>query len=870
LRAARELYQRAVAESSALRPVPAARLIRQAMIAIDRCADPTGPDALSLRARLTMTHAKVVSELHGADRGLVLLDEAQRLFDAGADSRLLAGFYNQRGVLMIRFGRLREAIAEFDEAERRFARASALDRANVLLNRGTAEMLLGDLARSARDLSRCTVVARDGDQPMLQWMALHNLGYVDFLRGDLPRALQRMDEAADLGVAENAVSMLDRARVLVEAGLYREADDALARAIAVTRADRLTQELGEAELERARCALIADDVAGARRLASAARNRFRRRGNDAWRRTAELVLLQGDLAAGRPSGRLLEPALRVRAEFVADGLIGAARTAGLIAAEALIRIDQQQRAADLLAELGRAGKDESITIGLHARYVGALLQQRRGRRAVAQRQVRSGLAELASYQARFGSLDLQTAAAVHGRRLAELGIALALDSGNASDVFSAAEQARAASTRLPPVRPAADETTAELIAELRLLTETLRGAEQDHGSREPLLRRRRELERAIAARRWSLTGVGDARPLVSLGEVQDALSRGGRPSMDATARASTSISLAMFVGSAGALHALVIDAGGIRHIGLGAIADVLEPIRRMRADLDVLAQPLLPTGLRATAMRSLGRSAELVDEALIRPLHTDSSLVVISTGALGQVPWGQLPSLRAVPVTVAPSATAWLTAARRTRQRRRLVAISGPDLARAGHEAKGVAAAWGSGEVYEGAQADRTSFTRALTRAGVLHVAAHGVHHTENPLFSCLRLADGMLFAHELDQATRTPAHVILSACELGLATVRPGDEALGLASVLLRLGTRSVVAGVARVGDDVAADTMIDYHRRLAAGSDSAAALAQATADRVAPFVCFGSTYAVRPSVAGPASTPPSAGDLERAPGVA
>jgi CHAT domain-containing protein len=130
-------------------------------------------------------------------------------------------------------------------------------------------------------------------------------------------------------------------------------------------------------------------------------------------------------------------------------------------------------------------------------------------------------------------------------------------------------------------------------------------------------------------------------------------------------------------------------------------------------------------------------------------------------------------------------------------------------------------------------------------------VAAHGTHQTENALFSSLRLADGQVFAHELDRTRRAAEHVVLSACELGLATVRPGDEALGLTSVLLRLGTRSVVAGVARVNDEITAAVMAGYHRRLAAGQDSADALAQAIAAAesdagraVAPFVCFGSAW--------------------------
>jgi CHAT domain-containing protein len=139
-------------------------------------------------------------------------------------------------------------------------------------------------------------------------------------------------------------------------------------------------------------------------------------------------------------------------------------------------------------------------------------------------------------------------------------------------------------------------------------------------------------------------------------------------------------------------------------------------------------------------------------------------------------------------------------------------------------------------------------FAAAMASADVLHVAAHGVHQPENPLFSSLRMADGPIFAHELDQSALAPEHVVLSACEVGLATVRPGDEALGLASVLLNLGTRSVIAGVARVADDVAAQTMAGYHAKLAGGVDSAAALAAALievdSDVTPPFVAFGATW--------------------------
>ena len=62
-------------------------------------------------------------------------------------------------------------------------------------------------------------------------MARHNLGYLEFLAGNLPLALQLMDEAAAIPtVASLAIAALDKARVLLEAGLSDAADATLLRA----------------------------------------------------------------------------------------------------------------------------------------------------------------------------------------------------------------------------------------------------------------------------------------------------------------------------------------------------------------------------------------------------------------------------------------------------------------------------------------------------------------------------------------------------------------------------------------------------------------------------------------------------------------
>ena len=187
-------------------------------------------------------------------------------------------------------------------------------------------------------------VARAEGRPNEAAKAQHNLGYLEFLAGNLAAALQTMDGVLQLSTdASTAVILLDRARVLIESGLHREADSALREAGELFRAERLFKDLGEVELARAECALLDGQISAARRLAGSARTRFRRRGNDRWRRDAELLLLQSDLAAGRPGLRLAPVALRLAAEYRAESLTTQARTAQLIAAEALLRAGRRDR-----------------------------------------------------------------------------------------------------------------------------------------------------------------------------------------------------------------------------------------------------------------------------------------------------------------------------------------------------------------------------------------------------------------------------------------------------------------------------------------------------------------------------------------------
>jgi CHAT domain-containing protein len=120
--------------------------------------------------------------------------------------------------------------------------------------------------------------------------------------------------------------------------------------------------------------------------------------------------------------------------------------------------------------------------------------------------------------------------------------------------------------------------------------------------------------------------------------------------------------------------------------------------------------------------------------------------------------------------------------------------------------------------------------SRAIDGATVAHVACHGSFRADNPLFSSLEMADGPLTIYDLEAVARAPEMMVLSACDAGANSSSGGHEVMGLATALLGQGTRSVVANVGLVPDQLATiDLMVGVHEKLAAGDHLAAALAAA-----------------------------------------
>ncbi len=802
-----------------------------------------------LHARILVTLAYQRWQVGEIDAAADLLDRAESV-DPASRPRVEAN----RGEFL-KATHPAEAVKHFDQAiaglrsDQTAEGQEAL--AITLLNRGVMHMSEGRLRQAHADTEAAAAAARRSGNDVIVFMATHNLGYVDFLAGNLPGSLETMTAAREvLPTGATGVPAMDRARVLLSAGLRVEAGEFIDQAIASFTANRATTDLVEALQVRAELDLLTGDPRAARAHARRAAKIATARSNE----RAALVIELLERRAGALNRRSKPSAAAARrdaagAAELADRLLAAdlpddAREARLLQAEALLDADDPAGAAGALAASAmRHGPNvrPRLAIRLHTRLVEGRIELATGRRAGGLSQIRRGLDDLADFQARFGSQDLQSAAAVHGRELARLGLRTATDSGSPAAILQWLERARAVTTRLPAVRPPADPVLAEELGALRMADEQARAALLA-GRRDPVAERKvAELRRKVRARSWTVSGTGRAHRPPTLAGVRRTLAE-RRP--DATV-------VALFV-VGGEIHSLVITRDRAAHRVLAGRASVEADRHRLQGDLDLLADDRIPERLAAVARRSLDASLGRFSDAFAPVLEIASAgpLLVAAIGPLATVPWLLLPGLQGRAVSVSSSVTraiAGLTQPVLDPVRRGVLVVAGPDVTNGDKEASGIAALHTGSTLLTGEFATGKAVLEAIPAGGLLHVAAHGHHEAGNPLFSGVKLADGLLFGYDLAPNPTLPGHVVLSSCDVGQTDDRPGGEPLGLVAALVRSGVPTVITGTSRVADAVAESTMLAYHQRLLDGEPPAEALAAAVATSTvatglpAPFSCFG-----------------------------
>jgi CHAT domain-containing protein len=131
--------------------------------------------------------------------------------------------------------------------------------------------------------------------------------------------------------------------------------------------------------------------------------------------------------------------------------------------------------------------------------------------------------------------------------------------------------------------------------------------------------------------------------------------------------------------------------------------------------------------------------------------------------------------------------------------------------------------------IFTGNEAREDKLRQYGPAAGKIHIAAHGIFRSDNPMFSSLRLGESWLNLFDIFNLQLGAELTTLSACETGMSAVWGGDELLGLARGFLYAGTPSLVVSLWTVNDHSTAQLMRTFYTGLNAGHDKARSLREA-----------------------------------------
>ncbi len=839
----------------------AARALDHAHRERDRAAQSTAHRALGLAARelgdlkaaLTALHAAVrVADSAGLgtaaaqarmSRAFVLLTLGRiraALRDAGAAVTAVQGLDRaralaQQGLILQRAGQLEQALSVYAVALPAVRRHD--DRAweaRLLNNRAILHAYRGHLGRARADITRAEDLELAAGRTLARAGNRWNLGVIEGMHGDIPAALAALDFASEefrKGDWPVSALLLDKGEVLLSAGLAEEALATISAAVAELSRSRQAADLAEARLMLARAQLAANAPGAAYQSAAAARRGFARQHRRAWTAAARYVEVHAAWASGDRAPALLRSARKAAAELEAVTWSPAALDLRLLAARIATGLGQLDVARAELQVAARARDSVQLERQARAWHALALLRIQAGDRRGGYAAVSAGLRAAERVRLLLGATELRVMVASHVAELAALGVSLAVADESAVRVLWSAERHRAATLRIRPVLPSADEELAALRVQLRAATDEAERARLS-GTPVPALSRRQHsledrLRQRLRHRHGDQAGAADGTAATA-NELASQLDG-----------ALAGHVLIEYVESGGAIFAVVAGAADNRPLlrELGPAESALAELGALRfAWRRLMAGHGSAVSLEAATGLAMHAAARL-DEILLAPLAPllgAQPLVVVPTGLLQALPWPILPTCAGRPVTVAPSATSWLRGAREQRgdTARRVALIAGPGLPEATTEVRSIAALYPGARVLTGQKATVAAALRALDGADVAHVAAHGRFRVDNPMFSSLILADGSLTVYDLERLHRAPGTVMLAACDSALSPAQAGDEMTGPATGLLAAGARSVIAPLMPIPDEVSARLALGWHRRLHEGRGPAAALAALQAE--------------------------------------
>ena len=265
------------------------------------------------------------------------------------------------------------------------------------------------------------------------------------------------------------------------------------------------------------------------------------------------------------------------------------------------------------------------------------------------------------------------------------------------------------------------------------------------------------------------------------------------------------------------------------------------PVALKRADLARLVDAYRDTLIKLNP--NAAKIGDQIGQLLLAPLGVEAGkrVIIVPHGPLHYLPFQALRLdgeylIERNPISIAPSISIAARLAERTpTTSAQLLAFGNPTidpnvadpLPGAEREVQELAQQFPGARLFFNAEANKTNFRANAPASPIVHIAAHAVADTLDPLHSKVLLADedgkpNYLEAKDvLGMDLGGVALLALSACESGLGRVENGDEVLGFTRSFLSAGTSTLLASLWPVSDAATEKLMTTLYADLARGEE-------------------------------------------------
>jgi CHAT domain-containing protein len=804
-------------------------------------------------ARTRVGWVWVAAALGRLTEALAAARAARRVLRAHGDTHRLANLEQSVGTANLLHGRYRAALRAYTRAmtlHRSLGERGRINVARAHANRGWTLTLLGRYREAMAELELARDVYQQVGETAGAARVIRSIGEYQMYTGRYAAAL-RSFEAAQAAMRTYGLHdrLINVALNIAECYLWlnRPAD-------ALSALDETEEELRRTDNPQDALGVAVRRVEA--HLMLGQREEALRVLDEAERRFPTGALQHRARLAAQRAAVMLEDRAPAEAIAVARRAGGLARAAGLrrlvvdaiiTEGRALLALGQTEdagRVADRARRLARAVDAAPLSRQTYE-LLGAVAEAR-GRPGVARRQYTTAIQQLEREQRGVIFEFRDSFAAGRGTAYERLA-SLQLSAGRHQEALATVEQAksRALSDAIAgrvELRPRGNPITRRLARELAAAREEYAAAaarmarEQGDeagvtGARAAAAPNLTGLESRIATlvRQLQLTGAGD----------DPADLYGAAPDPSLPVLPADTLLIEFFVSGDDVLR-FRVDARRVRGAALaGAAPEVERLLRAFRLNLDLAERATDPARHDQLALQAHTVLARLYERLLggLEGLDAYRLLAIVPHGLLHYLPFhalwdGERYLIERVAVSYAPSAALYGVCAARARHPRHdwgkalvLAHSGGGRLPFTLREAEAVGAVLRV-PVHREEAATRALLQSEGRRAGLIHIAAHGLFRPDAPLFSGIELADGPLTVADVFDLDLPAALVTLSACETGRAVIGGGDELVGLVRAFLYAGVAGLLVSQWRVDDASTAALMARFYQELTGGAGPAQAL--------------------------------------------